>query len=120
MTSSEVDALVETELSRIADEALADSIRALRVTPYSVKRGWDYGSTGESYECWTVLEHPASNTGIAYCLQGFGPSDPWGLVFLSGEYMSIGMDANWYAVLEDAFRESMAWNGTAPEDYEVR
>ena len=39
--------------------------------------------------------------------------DPWGLIFLSGEHLSIGMDCAWYSTLEDAFRESMAWEDEA-------
>jgi hypothetical protein len=66
-----------------------------------------------------VLEHPPSNTGIAYCAQGFGPSDPWGIVFLSGELTGIGMDSAWFSTLESAMRESMAWDGSNPEKYEV-
>ena len=89
------------------------------MTPYPVERDWDYGNSGERFVCWTVLEHPDSNTGIAYCAQGFGPKHPWGLVFLSGPYMSIGMDSGWYASLEDAMRESMAWDRPNPPGYEV-
>jgi hypothetical protein len=51
-------------------------IRELLVTPHPVERAWDDGSRGEHFVCWTVLEHHPSNTGIAYCLQGFGPSSP--------------------------------------------
>jgi hypothetical protein len=54
-----------------------------------------YGPPGQKYTCWTVLEHRPSNTGIAYCEEGFGPSFPWGLIFLSGPHMNIGMDAGW-------------------------
>lgn len=41
------------------------------------------------------------------------------LFFLSGNCMSIGMDCGWFASLEDAMRESMAWDGPNPEGYEV-
>ena len=66
-----------------------------------------------------VLKHQHSDTGIAYCEQGFGPSDPWGLVFLSGDHMGIGMDSGWFSTLESAMRESMGWDGENPENYEV-
>ena len=65
------------------------------------------------YENW-------ANTGIAYCPEGFGPRDPWGLVFLSGEHMSMGMDSGWFTSLEDAFRESSAWEGENTPDREVK
>jgi hypothetical protein len=32
----------------------------------------------------------------------------------------MGMDSGWYAYLEDAVRESMAWEGENPPGYEVR
>ena len=66
-----------------------------------------------------MLEHSPSNTAIAYCEQGFGPSDPWGLAFLSGEHMGIGMDCGWFSTLESAMRDSMALDGANPENYEV-
>ena len=119
LTADKVSLLVTEELTRIPDPALLAKVRELLVSPYPVERDWDYGGAGERFTCWTVLEHAASNTGIAYCAQGFGPSCPWGLVFLSGEHMGIGMDSGWYSRLEDAMRESMAWDGPNPDNYEV-
>jgi hypothetical protein len=114
LTSQMVSSLVNVEIARINDAALLARIRELLVTPYPVEREWDYGNPGEHYSCWTVLEHPSSNTGIAYCRQGFGPSDPWGLVSLSGDYTGIGMDSGWFPTLESAMRDSMAWDGPNP------
>jgi hypothetical protein len=111
--------LMERELAAIHDAAVSDLVRRLRVEPYPVERDWDYGAPGERYACWTVLEHRPSNTGVAYCDAGFGPVHPWGLVFLSGPHMSIGMDSGWFATLEGAVRESMAWDGDNPPGYEV-
>ena len=71
------------------------------------------------YVCWTILEHRPSGTGVAYREEGFGPEFPWGLVFLSGPHMNMGMDSAWFASLEDAVRESRAWDGENPADYEV-
>jgi hypothetical protein len=110
---------IERELKAIHDPSLLDLIRKLLVEPYAVERDWDYGAPGQKYVCWTVLEHQASGTGVAYCEEGFGPDYPWGLVFLSGPAMNIGMDSAWFASLEDAVRESRAWDGENPADYEV-
>jgi len=116
---NEIAALVDAEIERIADERLVQRIQAVRVAPYPVEREWDYGKPGEHYTCWTVLEHPESNTGVAYCEEGFGPSNPWGLVFLSGQYVSIGMDSQWFSTLESAVRDSLIWDQPNPEGYEV-
>lgn len=87
------------------------------MVPYAVERRFDYGAPDQQFICWTVLEHPASNTGIAFSGQGFGPSYPWGLVFLSGPHMNIGMDCGWFVSLEEAFRESIARDEPNPEGY---
>ena len=115
----DVTRLVEAEVAKVADPALVAAIKSLLVMPYPVEREWDYGEPDVRYTCWTVLEHPPSNTGIAYCGAGFGPAAPWGLVFLSGEHMSIGMDCAWYGNLEDAMRDSCAWDGPDPPGYQV-
>jgi hypothetical protein len=114
-----ISELVQRELQRITDARLADRIRELLITPYPVQRAWDYGAPDTHFTCWTVLEHRPSNTGIAFCSEGFGPSYPWGLVSVSGTHMGIGMDCSWFVSLEDAMRNSMAWDGENPEGYEV-
>jgi hypothetical protein len=113
-----VTTLVVEQLSRIGDSLLAARIQELLVEPNPVSRAWHYGAPREKFICWTVLEHRPSNTGIAYCEQGFGPTYPWGLVFLSGLYTSIGMDSAWFSSLEEAFRDSMAWDSPNPHGQE--
>jgi hypothetical protein len=108
VTADQASSLVSEELKKIADPRLASRIRELLVPPYFIDRDWDYGHPGEKFKCWTVLEHRPSNTGLAYCAQGFSPTDPWGVVPLSGKYMSIGMDVAWFTTLESAMRESKA------------
>ena len=104
-----VQDLVERELSGITDSRVIARLRALLVSPYAVEREWYYGLPGQTYICWTVLEHKISNTGIAYCADGFGPDHPWGLVFLTGPRTGIGMDSGWLPTLEQALKETMAW-----------
>jgi|SRR5882672_7303057 len=120
LSAQTVDALVEREVGRIAQADLASLIGSLRVPTRCELRPWDYGEPEEAYPCWIVLEHPASNTAIAYCEEGFGPRDPWGLLFIKGPHSSIGMDSGWFASLEDAVRGSMAWEGENPPGYEVK
>jgi hypothetical protein len=105
-----IDQLVHSELARIKDSATLSAISQWLVDPRCEQREWDYCDDGRSYPCWIVLEHPPSNTCIVYCEQGFGPSCPWGLVFIAGEHLSMGADYSWCSSLEEAFVESMAWD----------
>jgi len=119
MEATEIERLVHLELDRIADKDLVAAIVPLLVAPRLEDRGWDYGAPDQTYPCWIVLEHAPSNTAIAYCVQGFGPGCPWGLLFLRGEHLSMGMDSGWFTFLEDAFRGSMACDLPTPPGYEV-
>lgn len=104
-------ALVERELSCVTDVRVMSRVRSLLVEPRPELRDWDYGDPGQQYVCWMVLEHPASQTGIAYCKNGFGPESPWGLIGLGSagaEYNSMGMDSGWFPTLRGAFIESSA------------
>ncbi|MCA9216625.1 MAG: hypothetical protein KDB27_26325 [Planctomycetales bacterium] len=110
---------VLAEVANITDEAVLSAIKPLIVPPRCEMRGWDYGEPEQEFPCWIFLDHVPSNTCIAYCEHGFGPSDPWGLLAIAGEYLRMGMDCGWFSNLEDAFRESMAWDRDNPPDYEV-
>ena len=106
--AEKIAGIVENELRRMNDINSEMRIRGLLVRPHRVDRDWDYGKAGEKYPCWTVLQHPDSNTGVAYCEHGFGPERPWGLVFLSGPHMNMGQDSAWFKSLEQAAKESFA------------
>lgn len=120
MNKEAVQLLLKSELESISDELVLNQLRTLLVEPRCELREWDYGEEGQKYPCWIVADHPPSNTCIAFCDQGFGPTCPWGLLFRTGEHQNMGMDSGWFANLEDAFRQSMAWDGEDPADYEVR
>ena len=103
----ELKKLIDLEIASVRDRRIADYVRRLLVEPSITMRGWDYGSPGEEYPCWTVLDDGVG--GIAYCEQGFGPRCPWGLVFTSGEAdrpMSMGMDSGWFPTFLEAFFDS--------------
>src|SRR5262245_49511978 len=119
-TSEAIHQKVLAELSGVSDVECAHAIRQLLVAPRCEQREWDYGPAGQTHPCWIVLEHRATDTCIAYCERGFGPSCPWGLLFIEGPWLNMGMDYQWYTYLEDAFRQSQAWSGENPEGYEVR
>ena len=114
--ATRVKELVAAELRRFRDPAVLPRVGHLLVEPRPVERQWDYGSPDEWLVCWVALEHRESNTGIAYCDSGFGPENPWGLIFLDGPHLGIGMDSAWFPGLEIAIKESMAWDGDEPVD----
>jgi hypothetical protein len=104
-------AQIAHELERLSDALVKCHIRSLLVEPKPVLLDWDYGKPGEQFLCWVVLDDSASRTGIAYCESGFGPRDPWGLVWLGsedGKHGSIGMDSAWFRIFLDAYFESFA------------
>jgi hypothetical protein len=108
--AEKLKALIDHELEHLSDARVLKHIRGLLVESEIVYRAWDYGAPGEKYPCWTVLKHAASNTGIAYCEQGFGPRCPWGLVGLGEDEQqgSMGMDSGWFTSFLDAYFESLA------------
>ena len=108
ITPQKISALIDREVAQLSEQRVVNHIRSLLVQPAVVTREWDYGKQPIYYPCWSVLEHPKSNTGIAYCEYGFGPRSPWGLVFLAGSHMSIGMDSGWFTHFLEAYFESMA------------
>jgi hypothetical protein len=116
MDESAVAARVDAELARIEDTRLAETLRGYLVPPRRCTLEWDYGPP-DSYPGFVVAEFPESQTGIAFSEHGFGPKNPWVLIFL--EWPGFGMDASAFSKLEDAFRSSMAWDEPHPPDYEV-
>jgi len=107
---ADVDRLVDQHLGRISDRRVLAHVKKLRVEPKAVLRDWHYGQPNDRYVCWTAIEEEDSNTGIAYCENGFGPKCPWGLVSVTStrRNMSIGMDSEWFPGLLDAYFESLA------------
>lgn len=107
LNSAKVQALVESELARIKDARLLQEIRSLLISPRCEHRGWDYGSPGQTFPCWFVLESRTVAVGIAYCDQGFGPTHPWGLMFLTGPRTSMGMETSWHRSFEEAYLDML-------------
>ena len=116
-SAQDVAAIVEAEIARITQPELVSRIRELLVPVRREQRGWDYGRPNEKYPCWIFAEHSESNTAFAYTQHGFGPRSPWGLLFIAGPHLSMGMDSGWFVSVEDLFRDSMAWDGVNPPGY---
>lgn len=107
-TSAEVASLVSAELSTFQDPRLRETLSGCLVEPRSHLRLWDWSASLTEYECWMVAESKVWDYGIVYSDAGFGPANPWGLVFLSAN--NIGADYCWYPRLEEAFAESRFTN----------
>jgi hypothetical protein len=118
-SAAAIDALVVREIDRIAQADLIALAQSLRAPPLLEDRPWDYGQEGQTYPCWITFTHPPSNTAIVYCSEGFGPTYPWGLLFLT-EPRNMGMDSQWFATVEDALRNCPAWKGENPLGYEIQ
>lgn len=104
LTGADVATLVREELARIHDETVRMALAGRVTEPVQHSREWDYGRSGESFPCWTIVADPSTDTALVYSRFGFGPQCPWGLVSLS--QLWFGMDCGWYVRLEDAFVES--------------
>lgn len=109
MTPADVVALVRDDMRALHDARVVEHVTSLLVAPpRPLRLAWPYGAAGEEFEGFLVLDHPRSGTGIVYCQQGFGPANPWGLVFTDRGPLSTGMSDGWYARFLDAYFESKA------------
>jgi hypothetical protein len=107
LDAAKVEALVSGQLAEIKDARRLHEIRSLLIHPRCEQRGWDYGSPGQTFPCWFILESRTVDVGIAYCDQGFGPAQCWGLMFLSGPRTSMGMESSWHRSLEEAYLDML-------------
>ena len=105
INSAEVmSALVDSQVKMIADPIVRSALQSFLIPPIKQDREWFYGAPLEKLLCWLVMEDTKSDTGIVYSEVGFGPRNPWGLVFLSK--LIIADDAGWFPTLERAFYDS--------------
>jgi hypothetical protein len=107
--------LIEGELAHIKDARWRARIRDALVEPVFMHCAWDYGSPGETYPCWKVLEEPhPGSAGIVYCEQGFGPKCPWGLVWLREAVPTMGQDSSWFPSLSEAAADLLDMPPSSP------
>lgn len=101
---SQLKKLIRSELSSVADPAQRDRLTALMWDdPRPMICAWDYGLPDETYSCWCVAGSPGSDrVGVVYCESGFGPKNPWGLIFLHDAVPRMGMDSAWFPTLPEA------------------
>ena len=96
--------LVQDQLTEIADPLVRFALEKILIEPVLHFREWDYSSSHEMLECWTIAIDWSSDTSIIYSEFGHGPKNPWGLVTTS--FPNFGMDSAWYQDLKSCFLES--------------
>ena len=99
-----IQKLLVVEKKRFQNACALKRFSELEVEPEADRLKWDYGR--ETFDCFIVLKDIQTNTGIVYSEFGFGPQNPWGLVFLSK--MQSGMDSGWFNNLFDCFMDTPA------------
>lgn len=92
------------EFERFADPTLVLALRSFLIAPRLELRTWEWTSEGAKFPTWVVAESPNYDYGIVYSENGFGPANPWGLIFSS--QANFGADYCWYCSLEAAFLDS--------------
>ena len=107
--AAQVAALLEEDLRNLRDPRVRASIQAFRLpTPRLIRLAWDYGKPGDTYDGWLVFEDLERRVGIAYCEQGFGPKNAWGLINVGESCPSMGMDSRWFRRFMDAYLDSFS------------
>lgn len=100
--------IIKSEVSVLTDQRLITQINASLINPVGVMLNWDYGEIGQQFLCWSVFEHKRSKTGIAFCKDGFGPENPWGLIGSSDDAQSMGQDCGWFNSFLAAYLDGFA------------
>jgi hypothetical protein len=116
-TPSEVSAFVANQLAHFRDSEAAKTLQPFLVAPRRELRVWEWSEVPLEFPVWVVAEHPRYNYALVYSDNGFGPEQPWGLVFSSAR--NFGADYSWYAALEDAFKESRFLESDRTERHEA-
>jgi hypothetical protein len=92
----QVAALVADELSVMPAGPVREAVAACLVPPAACTRGWSYSDA--EFQTWCIAVR--GDTELHFCPEGFGPSDPWGV--LRAHDPDLGTDDCWYATLSDA------------------
>ena len=113
MTPAQIEQLVVAELARIPDPSRRAALQKALVELTSHERSSQYGAG--MFRCWVVAQDLVGRHVLVHCCDG--PfADPWGCLDV-GE-ADLGMDAQWFSKLDDAFIAGM-WDGPLPPGYEV-
>ena len=115
MADADLDALLREQLAQFGDAERRAAFEQLLCEPSAESRLWDWKDQSP-VQVWVIARSPERGIVFVYAKEGYG--EPWGA--LSDADTSRGMDAQWYAYLEDAFIDSGAWEGPVPPGFEIR
>ncbi len=114
-SNNEIRQLIDAELAKLDNLSRRAILASILVPPQPLYLKWDYGESGQRFQCWLVGMSPDGNMRLVYCSAGFGPAYPWGHLQTAVE--SMGMDSQWHAGLEHAAIGAGLLD--APPNYEV-
>ena len=112
---AEVLVLVHEQLAHFGDVERRKAFERLLCEPTLESRAWDWNDN-RAVEVCIFARSPEHGIVFAYAKEGYG--DPWGALYDTES--TLGMDAQWYAYLEDAFISCGAWEGPVPPGFEIR
>ncbi len=109
ITASQLESLIEADLSKLSDARVTERVRSLLVPPRLFSVPWNYGPPG-AYPCWLVLRDEETDSAVLYSEHGFGPRSPWGIAFIGTDRapVSMGMDSGWFTGFLDAWFDSFS------------
>lgn len=102
--------LIDSELSALPDARVVNYVRSFLIEPVLEYRFIHRAEPELHTPSWLVFRHDASNTGIVYCADLFGPRRPWGVTGITDSDPSqiCGEDCDWYEHFLEAALSSFA------------
>lgn len=108
MTPADVEALVQEDMTSLADARVRAHVTSLLVTPPRPLKVLVPRHSGEIYDGFLVLSHP-SGAAVAYCPRDYDPAVPWGLVGTPNVPAASEMGSHdWYHRFLDVYFDSLA------------
>ena len=112
---TEIRGLVAQQIAQVGDLRRREQLQSLLTEPELRSFNWDYSAHDQRLDGWVVGGSPDRSILLVYAEEGFGPSEPWGMVIAEDD--SFGMDSQWHVGLEHA--AICAGLLDAPPRYEV-
>ncbi len=106
LTANEVSAAIALQLREFRFPAALDALKRQLIEPHREDRIWEYDDRERLIECWLTAQLK-DEIGIAYSLEAYGPSKPWGVVYTDTH------DHLWAGILlAQQIGRCLHWSGT--------